>query len=78
MSRVPGVIVRKAFRARGKIRRDFAYDEHKKSWKGPVERRDPKHYQQRSVVGVKRCASPVCRHWIASDAGRCTICHERQ
>jgi hypothetical protein len=76
MSRVPGVIVRKAYRDR-KIRHDYGYDAHKKKWLGPVERRDPRHYQQQSTV-LAKCRNVWCRLWIALDAARCPHCHERQ
>ena len=75
MSRVPGVLVRKAWKARGKIRTDYA-DETPR-WTGPVERRDPAHYQQRSVI-LARCVNAFCKLWIATTTTRCPHCHERQ
>jgi hypothetical protein len=48
------------------------------AWDGPVERRDPRHYQRQSDVGITRCVNIWCKLWIASDAPRCPHCHERQ
>jgi hypothetical protein len=77
VSRVPGLLVRKAYHARGKIRTDYRYDAEKKAWRGPVERRDPRHYQRPSVI-LARCLNRWCALWIATDATRCPHCHERQ
>ena len=48
-------------------------------WRGPVERRDPRHYQPRPKdCGLRRCVNRWCALWIVSDATRCPHCHERQ
>jgi hypothetical protein len=48
------------------------------AWDGPVERRDPRHYQRQTDVGIRMCRNEWCRLWIASHAARCPHCHERQ
>ena len=49
------------------------------AWGGPVERRDPRHYQRQSGdVGIRKCSNPCCRHWLGSHHQWCPICHEKQ
>ena len=73
----PGVTVKILRRAK-RIRTDYGFDADKKKWHGPVERRDPAHYQQRSIVAIRPCGNVWCRLWISTDAPRCPHCHERQ
>lgn len=46
-------------------------------WTGPVLRRDPASYRQRSVHYTWRCPNPSCGHWTMNSAwkyGRCNFC----
>jgi hypothetical protein len=72
----PGVTAKMIRRART-IRRDFGYDDQKKHWTGPVERRNPAHYQQRSTT-LARCVNRWCGLWISPTVTRCPHCQERQ
>jgi hypothetical protein len=49
-----------------------------KTWKGPVERREPRHYQRQTDVGIARCANRWCKLWISSATTRCPHCHTKQ
>jgi hypothetical protein len=47
-------------------------------WTGPVVRRDPAAYRQRSQILTWRCENIGCRHWTPKGsraAGRCLLCH---
>lgn len=74
----PGVTAKMIRRARRGMRTDYGYDESKKKWLGPVERRDPAHYQRQTSIGIARCLNRWCALWIPDDAARCPHCHERQ
>lgn len=77
MSLAPRIVARKALLARARrMRHDYGYDEQKKKWTGPVERRDPRHYQQRSVIAITRCQNEHCRHWMSGE--RCPVCYTRR
>jgi hypothetical protein len=49
-----------------------------KGWKGPVERRDPRHYQRQGDVGIVKCVNRWCLLWLVSGTARCPHCRERQ
>lgn len=78
MSVAPRVVAKKAFAERvRKMRHDYGFSDTKHAWKGPVERRDPRHYQQPSTV-LSRCVNRWCALWLAATPARCPHCHERQ
>jgi hypothetical protein len=44
-------------------------------WSGVVERRDPASYERPSVVMIRMCQNPACRHWTPTRLRCCVACH---